>query len=146
MKMALLAAVTTLIGPPPGGQTLTATPAESAAYERVQAYLDATGRLVDAVRNRDPAGFSRLVAPGTTMLQDGRNQPFALTSLAGLVDRCRAAQSVRLGIDDEVTLYWTCPGDHGPALQTLFKYRGGRVAWAATERAVVYTLPAPPAR
>ena len=146
MKMAFFALVTALFGAPLVAQTLTPTPAESAAFESVQPHMGAAGRLVDAVRNRDRVAFSRLVAPGAAIFRDGRNKPFTVTSLAALVDRCRADPSVRLGIDDEVTLYWTCPGDNGLGLQTLFKFRGDRVAWAATERAIIHALPTPSAR
>jgi hypothetical protein len=144
MKLAFIALMTMLSSAPLCAQ-LTATPEQSAAFERVQPHMAAAVRLVDAVRQRNRAAFSALVAPGASIFRDGRNQPFTLTSLATLVDRCRAAPSVRLGIDDEVTFYWTCPGDNGPGLQTLFKFRRDRVAWAATEGAVIHVLPAPPA-
>jgi len=146
MKAAFFALMAALPGAPLCAQTLTPTPDQSAAYERVQPHLETAARLIEAARQRNRAAFAGLVAPGATMFRDGRNQPLMLTSMAALVDRCRSAPSVRLGIDDEVTLYWICPGDNGPGLQTLFKFRGDRVAWAATERAVVHTLPAPPPR
>ncbi|HEX8256646.1 MAG TPA: hypothetical protein VF589_03365 [Allosphingosinicella sp.] len=119
---------------------------EQQSIDRVKPRLEAAVRLIDAAGRADQAGFAALVLDGATIFSEAESRlaPLTMAALAPLAGRCKPAPSFRLGFDDEVTVHWTCPGEPVRKLQTVFKFRAGRVAWASTEPSITYVLPPPP--